>query len=219
MVAKLGKVNLMERRFSLQNISNLEDYSGGLYLRLSKEDDKKGGMNIADNSASIENQKALLEKYANEHHINIYDIYIDDGYSGTSFERPAFQRMLSDIEDGKINMVLTKDMSRLGRNDHVTLYYMECYFPEHGVRYISLLDGIDTGEDNYIDDKEGEWFMEFLKRMDMIKVKAKKIGNDQRMYLQYFYRELFNEESDSYADLLQAVENGYRKYDSQVNGE
>ncbi len=85
MVAKLGKVNLMERRFSLQNISNLEDYSGGLYLRLSKEDDKKGGMNIADNSASIENQKALLEKYANEHHINIYDIYIDDGYSGTSF--------------------------------------------------------------------------------------------------------------------------------------
>ena len=75
----------MERRFSLQNISNLEDYSGGLYLRLSKEDDKKGGMNIADNSASIENQKALLEKYANEHHINIYDIYIDDGYSGTSF--------------------------------------------------------------------------------------------------------------------------------------
>ena len=98
MVAKLGKVNLMERRFSLQNISNLEDYSGGLYLRLSKEDDKKGGMNIADNSASIENQKALLEKYANEHHINIYDIYIDDGYSGTSFERPAFQRMLSDIE-------------------------------------------------------------------------------------------------------------------------
>ena len=152
MVAKLGKVNLMERRFSLQNISNLEDYSGGLYLRLSKEDDKKGGMNIADNSASIENQKALLEKYANEHHINIYDIYIDDGYSGTSFERPAFQRMLSDIEDGKINMVLTKDMSRLGRNDHVTLYYMECYFPEHGVRYISLLDGIDTGEDNYIDD-------------------------------------------------------------------
>lgn len=74
-------------------------------------------------------------------------------------------------------------------------------------------------EENYIDDDEGEWFMEFLKRMDMIKVDAKKIGNAQRMYLQYFYRELFNEESDSYADLLQAVENGYRKYDSQVNGE
>ncbi len=75
----------MQRGFSMQNISNLEDYSGALYLRLSKEDDKKGGMNIADNSASIENQKALLEKYANEHHINIYDVYIDDGYSGTSF--------------------------------------------------------------------------------------------------------------------------------------
>lgn len=74
-------------------------------------------------------------------------------------------------------------------------------------------------KENYIDDEECEWFLELLKRMDMIKVNAKKIGNAQRMYLQYFYRELFNEESDSYADLLQAVENGYRKYDSQVNGE
>lgn len=73
-------------------------------------------------------------------------------------------------------------------------------------------------EENFTNDEEGEWFMEFLKRMDMIKVKAKKIGNAQRMYLEYFYRELFNEESDSYADLLQAVENGYRKFDSQVNG-
>lgn len=73
-------------------------------------------------------------------------------------------------------------------------------------------------EENYTNDEEGEWFMEFLKRMDMIKVKAKKIGNAQRMYLEYFYRELFNEESDSYANLLQAVENGYRKFDSQVNG-
>ena len=71
---------------------------------------------------------------------------------------------------------------------------------------------------NYIDDEDGEWFMEFLKRMDMIKVNAKKIGNAQRMYLEYFCRELLNEESDSYADLLQAVENGYKKYDSQVNG-
>ena len=75
----------MKKDFSIQNISNSKDYSSALYLRLSKEDDKKGGMNIADNSASIENQKALLEKYANEHHINIYDVYIDDGYSGTSF--------------------------------------------------------------------------------------------------------------------------------------
>ena len=77
---------------------------------------------------------------------------------------------------------------------------------------------VEDIEKNYVDDEEGEWFMEFLKRMDMIKVKAKKIGNAQRMYLEYFFRELFNEESDSYADLLQAVENGYRKYDSQVNG-
>lgn len=71
----------------------------------------------------------------------------------------------------------------------------------------------------YVDDEDGEWFMEFLKRMDTIKARSKKIGNAQRMYLQYFYRELFNDESDSYANLLQAVENGYWKYDSQVNGE
>lgn len=69
---------------------------------------------------------------------------------------------------------------------------------------------------NYIEDN-GEWFMEFLKRMDIIKNYSKKIGNAQRMFLQYFYRELLNEESDSYADLLQATENAYRKYDSQVN--
>ena len=66
-------------------------------------------------------------------------------------------------------------------------------------------------------DNDDEWFMEFLKRMDLIKNRAKKIGNSQRMYLQYFYRELFNEETDSYANLLQATENAYRKYDSQVN--
>jgi len=71
----------------------------------------------------------------------------------------------------------------------------------------------------YVDDEDGEWFMVFLKHMDTIKAKSKKIGNAQRMYLQYFYRELFNDESDSYANLLQAVENGYWKYDSQVNGE
>ncbi len=72
---------------------------------------------------------------------------------------------------------------------------------------------------NDTNDEEGEWFMEFLRCMDVIKAKAKKIGNAQRMYLAYFFRELFNEESDSYADLMLAVENGYRMYDSQVNGE
>ena len=136
----------------MNKISNPENYSAALYLRLSKEDDKKGGMKIEDDSESIKNQKALLENFAKEQNINIYDIYIDDGYSGTSFQRPDFERMLSDIGAKKINMVLTKDMSRLGRDYIDTGFYMERYFPEHNVRYISLLDGIDTGADNYTDD-------------------------------------------------------------------
>ena len=74
---------------------------------------------------------------------------------------------------------------------------------------------VENIKKDYIDE-DSEWFMEFLKRMDFIKSRSKKIGNAQRMFLEYFYRELFNEESDSYADLLQAVENGYRKYESQV---
>lgn len=86
-----------------------------------------------------------------------------------------------------------------------------------------LIDGFDSinkiADDinnNYVED-DGEWFMEFLKKMDIIKNHSKKIGNAQRMFLQYFFRELLNKESDSYADLLQATENAYRKYDSQVN--
>lgn len=87
---------------------------------------------------------------------------------------------------------LLSDFSSL---DHIIRDIQECYF-----------------------DEDGEWFMEFLKRMDMIRSQSKKIGNAQRMYLQYFFRELFNKESDSYANLLLATENAYRKYDSQVNG-
>ncbi|MFQ7855590.1 MAG: recombinase family protein [Flavonifractor plautii] len=75
-------------------------------------------------------------------------LYVDDGWSGTSFDRPEFRRMLRDIEAGRVNMVITKDLSRLGRDYIMTGHYMERYFPEHRVRYISLLDGIDTGVDS-----------------------------------------------------------------------
>ncbi len=85
------------------------------------------------------------------------------------------------------------------------------------IRDFNSIDKIVKDIDNKYTEDNGEWFMEFLKRMDMIKKYSKKIGNAQRMFLQYFYRELLNEESDSYADLLKATENAYRKYDSQVN--
>lgn len=133
-------------------IDNPQKYAVALYLRLSKEDDKKELFKRGEDSESIKNQRALLEEYAKTQRLNVYDVYIDDGFSGTSFERPDFVRMIADIENKKVNMVVTKDMSRLGRNYIMTGHYMECYFPENGVRYISLLDHIDTESEGYSDD-------------------------------------------------------------------
>lgn len=113
-----------------------------LYLRLSKEDGETG------ESSSIGNQRSLLRKYAAENQISIYQEYVDDGYSGMHFDRPAFQKMLQDIEDRRVHTVITKDLSRLGRDYIQTGYYLEKYFPEHRVRYISLLDRIDSGEED-----------------------------------------------------------------------
>lgn len=124
-------------------ISLLEKYSVGLYIRLSREDDDK-----VYESESITNQKSLLLQYVDENNLNVYDIYIDDGYSGTNFDRPAFNRLLGDIELGRVNMVITKDMSRLGRDYIGTGSLIEKYFPKHNVRYIAVTDNIDTFLDN-----------------------------------------------------------------------
>ena len=114
-------------------------YTAGLYIRLSREDDDK-----TYESESITNQKSLLLQYVKENNLRVYDTYIDDGYSGTNFDRPDFNRLLNDIESGKINMVITKDMSRLGRDYIGTGNLIEKYFPEHNVRYIAVTDNIDT---------------------------------------------------------------------------
>lgn len=127
-------------------ISNPMDYHAGLYIRLSKEDDSDGL------SQSVSNQLSMLKSFAGERHLNVYDIYIDDGWSGTNFDRPDFKRLITDIEAKKVNMVITKDLSRLGRDYIQTGYYMERYFPENRVRYISLLDGIDTGVESTAND-------------------------------------------------------------------
>ena len=127
-------------------ISNPMDYHAALYIRLSKEDESEGP------SESVNNQKSLLNEFVQQHRLSVYDTYIDDGWSGTNFDRPSFQRMLADIEARKVNMVITKDLSRLGRDYIMTGHYMERYFPEHRVRYISLLDGIDTGVDSTAND-------------------------------------------------------------------
>ena len=127
-------------------ISNPMDYHVALYIRLSKEDENEGP------SESVNNQKSLLDDFVKKHRLSVYDTYIDDGWSGTNFDRPDFQRMIGDIEAKKVNMVITKDLSRLGRDYIMTGHYMERYFPEKRVRYISLLDGIDTGVESSAND-------------------------------------------------------------------
>ena len=120
----------------LKSVSEI--YNVGLYIRLSREDGERG------ESESITNQKSLLLQYTKENNLRVYDIYIDDGFSGTNFDRPAFKRLVNDIESKKINMVITKDMSRLGRDYIGTGELVEKYFPSKGVRYIAVTDNIDT---------------------------------------------------------------------------
>ena len=117
---------------------NTTIYNTALYLRLSRDDELQG------ESGSIQTQRMMLRQYAAEHGLTVADEYIDDGWSGTNFERPSFQRMIDDIEDGKINCVVTKDLSRLGRNYILTGQYTDIYFPSKGVRYIAINDNVDT---------------------------------------------------------------------------
>ena len=120
-------------------------YVAGLYCRLSKDD----GNSVE--SMSIWSQKVMLKQYAESNSIAIYDYYVDDGYSGTNFERPSFKKMITDIENGKINCVITKDLSRLGRNYLQSGAYIEMYFPQKNIRYIAITDGIDTLNSNQND--------------------------------------------------------------------
>lgn len=116
------------------------NYQVGLYLRLSKDDMQQG------ESVSISTQRAILTDYCNKHQLAICKIYADDGYSGTNFDRPGFRALLEDVEHGIINMVITKDLSRLGRDYIMTGYYSEIFFQAKGVRYVAIGDNFDTLE-------------------------------------------------------------------------
>lgn len=116
---------------------NNKMYIAGLYMRLSRDDGNS-------ESSSITTQRKILQAYAKENGFIVYEEYIDDGFSGTNFDRPGFKKMIQDIEDKKINLVITKDLSRLGR-DYITAgQYTEIYFPSKGVRYIAINDGYDS---------------------------------------------------------------------------
>jgi DNA invertase Pin-like site-specific DNA recombinase len=119
-----------------------QDYNVGIYCRLSVDD----GTN--NESMSIGNQRSMLSEYVNKQGWSIEKIYIDDGYSGTSFERPNFQQMIDDVERGIINLIICKDLSRLGRNYILCGQYTEIYFPSKNVRFIALNDGIDSLHSN-----------------------------------------------------------------------
>ncbi len=117
---------------------NKPDAITALYCRLSQEDALDGDSN------SIINQKAILSKYANDNNYPSPQFYIDDGWSGTNFERPSFKEMIKDIEDGKVKTVIVKDMSRLGRDYLKVGYFSEIFFPDNDVRLIAINDGVDS---------------------------------------------------------------------------
>ena len=113
-------------------------YNTALYLRLSRDDEEYG------DSVSIETQRTILQQYAKENRLHVVDEYVDDGWSGTNFDRPDFKRMMNDVDSGKINCIVTKDLSRFGR-EHIQMdYYLEFDCPERGIRYIAVTDNEDT---------------------------------------------------------------------------
>lgn len=127
----------------INNISEIAKiYKVAVYARLSREDEN------ATESDSIKNQIDIITKYVLEKGWIIVDTYCDDGYTGTNFDRPAFKRMMADIDTGKVNMIVTKDFSRLGRDIIETNNYIQKVFPSKGIRYITVNDGIDTSDDN-----------------------------------------------------------------------
>ena len=145
-----------------------------LYCRLSQEDMQAG------ESESIQNQKIILQKYADEHHFFNTRFFVDDGFSGVSFERDGLQAMLREVESGRVATVITKDLSRLGRNYLKTGELIEIIFPENDVRYIAINDGVDTAREDNEFTPLRNWFNEFYARDTSKKIRAVKQAKAQR---------------------------------------
>lgn len=120
-----------------------EGFRTAIYVRLSVEDNGK------EDADSLENQIALLQDYLHSHpNLKLVEIYSDNGFTGTDFDRPAFTRLFADVQKGRINCIVVKDFSRLGRNYIETGEYLEKIFPFLGVRFISVNDGYDSTSAN-----------------------------------------------------------------------
>ena len=133
-----------------------QPYNTALYMRLSRDDENYG------DSVSIETQRTILQQYAKEQELHVVGEYIDDGWSGTTFERPNFKRMMEDVDAGRVNCIVTKDLSRFGRDHIMVGYYLEYKFPEKQVRYIAVSENEDTkkGLSDFVPFKNlfNEWF-------------------------------------------------------------
>ena len=166
-----------------------DTYDVGIYCRLSR-DDNNGSLE----SMSIANQRQMLSDYVREKGWEICDIYIDDGYSGTNFNRPDFKRMMADIESGRINCVVTKDLSRLGRNYAKVGYYTDEFFVENGIRFIAVNDSYDSlrEEENEIAPFKNvlnEWYpRDISKKVRQVKKSSAQQGKFMGSQAPYGYR-------------------------------
>jgi DNA invertase Pin-like site-specific DNA recombinase len=142
-----------------------------LYCRLSKDDDLLG------ESVSIKTQKLILEKYAVEHGYYNYEFYVDDGYSGVTFDRPDFQKMIKDVEFGKIERIIVKDLSRFGRNYIHIGEYVEITFPKYEVQFISISENMDSELGNMdmlpFNNLMNEWYARDISKKQKASVRAK----------------------------------------------
>lgn len=162
-----------------QSSKKISTGTAALYCRLSRDD------NMDSESNSIQNQRTILRKFAADNGLHIVDEYVDDGWSGTNFERPSFKRMMADVDAGKVNCIVTKDLSRFGREHVMMDYYLEFVFPEKQIRYIAVTENEDTerGLSDFVPFKNlfNEWFAKDTSR----KVKAalhSKFANGERIF-------------------------------------
>ena len=187
-------------------------YNVAIYCRLSQEDGK-------DESQSISSQKDIITNYVKSQNWHIYDYYVDDGFSGTNFNRPGFNRLIKDIKLGRVNLVVTKDLSRLGRNYLYTGYLTEEFFPSNNIRYVAICDGYDS-----LGDKGGdfmpfrnvinEWYAKDVSKKIRFTLDGKARAGEPQKTVFPIYGYKFNDKNERIIDeeTSQVVKLIYKKY-------
>ena len=164
-----------------------QDKITALYCRLSRDDEYNG------DSMSIQNQKELLLKFANDNGYFNTEFFVDDGYTGTNFDRPDFKRLIEAVEDGKIGTVIVKDLSRFGREYLQTGFYTEMFLPDNDVRFIAINDSVDSddGDNDFAPFKNiiNEWYCNLTsktKKIDTQNTKNTPKTAAERRFMEYF---------------------------------